>query len=50
MAENAFSGSTDVDLIVSKTRYSFSRLSGLFFVDLKRLLRSNNNQLQVEMN
>ena len=35
MAENALSGTIDVSLIVSKARYSFSRLSGPFLLPQK---------------
>jgi len=41
MAENALSGSTDVSLIVSKVRYSFSGLLGLFILKKSNFLFHN---------
>ena len=38
MVEEALSGSTDVDLFVSKAWYSFARLFDLFLVASKRLI------------
>ena len=37
-AEKAFFGSTDEDMITSQAWYSFSRLSGIFFVASKNFI------------